>query len=298
MKKEIRPKLDEYGAGDMVLPEWRLVQRIGGDWAKGQGANPGQFHNTITDDISDELNIVVVDILEGRTRWGEEIGSEGPECYSLDAKSNLSANGDDCQGCKYRLDTPWSVKSSERRAMCCLNFTIMGIDTDHDNLPVLVRAHGVAVKPVRELITQLKLNRTLKRQYYQAVVNIKSEEKKTAFGSVYTLHPKIIRLVTDESMVQQLRLQSQELLGAPIALPEGRPEEEIAEVEGVEEVEEVGRDVVKEAVAATKPRTAAGKGYCRHGEFDLIKGCPQCIAAARKTTPPVEIPGADLWDNI
>ena len=262
MTDEIRPRLDGYGTEDMVLPEWRLIQNIGGDWAKGQGAKPGQFHNTITDDISDELSIVVVDILEGRTQWGEDIGSEGPVCYSLDAKSNLSANGEDCQSCQYRLDTPWSVKASERRRMCCLNYTILGIDIDHDNLPVLVRAHGVAVKPVRELITQLKLNRTLKRQYYRAVVNIKAEEKKTDFGSVYTLHPKITRLVTDESLVQTLRLQSQELLGAPIALPEGRPEEEIVEVKAVKvdmrgEFEKEGRDLVEEVMAAIKPAPEA-----------------------------------------
>ena len=227
---------------------------------------------------SDELYIVVVDVLEGRTRWGEEIGSEGPMCYSLDAKSNLSANGDDCQSCQYRLDTPWSVPASERRAMCCLNFTILGIDTDHDNLPVVIRVHGVSVKPVRELITQLKLNRTLKRQYYRAVVNIKAQEKKTAFGSVYALHPKITRLVTDESLAQQLRLQSQELLGAPLILPEGRPEEELAEIQAEVEVgqrgesSQQGRDVVKEAIEATMSKPV---------------GAQQ-----------VEIPDADLWDNI
>ena len=259
MTDEKRPRLDEYGIQDMVLPEWRLVQRIGGDWAKGQGANPGQFHNTITDDISDELNIVVVDILEGRTRWGEGVGSEGPECYSLDARGNLSANGDDCQSCQYRLDTPWSVAAVERRLMCCLNFTILGIDTDHDNLPVIIRAHGVSVKPVRELITQLKLNRTLKRQYYRAIVNIKGEEKKTTFGSVYALHLKIVRLVTEESLVQTLRLQSQELLGVPVALPEGRPEEETAEVAADKrgEFEKEGRDVVEEAIVATEPKLGA-----------------------------------------
>jgi len=273
MADEIRPRLDEYGTQDMVLPEWRLTQKIGGDWAKEQGANPGQFYNTITDDIVDELNVVVVDVLEGRTRWGEEIGSEGPECYSLDAKSGLSANGDDCRSCQYRLDTPWAVKASERRTMCCLNFTLLGIDIDHDNLPVLVRAHGVAVKPVRELITQLKLNRTLKGQYYRAVVNIKSEEKKTAFGSVYTLHPKIIRLVTDESQVQQLRLQSQELLGAPIALPEGRPEEELTEIATNNKggISKEDKDFLKGVIEGTKPQNV-----------------PQHI----------DIPGAELWDNI
>ena len=283
MVDEKRPRLDEYDSKDMVLPEWRLLQRIGGDWVKGQGANPGQFYNTITDAIVDELNIVVVDILEGRTRWGEEVTGEGPVCYSQDAKSGLSANGEDCQACQYRLDTPWSIKASERRAMCLLNFTLLGIDIDHDNLPVLVRAHGVAVKPVRELITQLKLNRTLKRQYYRAVVNIKAEEKKTAFGSVYTLRPKIAHLVTDELLAEQMRLQSQELLGAPIALPEGRPEEEIAEVKEVEEVEidkrgefeKAGRDVVKEV------RQAA------------LKAKEKPVGAQH-----VDIPDADLWDNF
>ena len=283
MTDEVRPKLDDYGTQEMVIPEWRLIQKIGGDWAKAQGANPGQFHNAITDDISHELNIVVVDILEGRTKWGEEIGRVGPECYSLDAKSGQGADGADCQQCPDRLDTPWLVSAAERRTRCCLNFTVLGIDVDHDNLPIIVRAHGVSVKPVRELITQLRLNKGLKRQYYRAVVNIKSEEVKTAFGSVFAIHPKIIRLVTDESLVQTLRLQSQELLGAPLALPEGRSEDEVevelqpgpdyrpvvADKRG--EFEKEGRDPIKEAKELSKPREGA-----QH----------------------VELPNADLWDNI
>jgi len=170
--------------------------------------------------------------------------------------------------------------------MCCLNFTILGIDVDHDNMPVVVRAHGVSVKPVRELITQLRLNKSLKRQYYRAVVNIKIEETKTAFGVVFAIHPKITRLVTDESMVQELRLKSQELLGAPLALPEGRPENEIGDEAEAQlepepvadnrgEFEKQGRDVVKEAREATKPKVEAKAG-AQH----------------------VEIPDKGLWDSI
>ena len=180
--------------------------------------------------------------------------------------------------------------------MCCLNFTILGIDIDRDNLPVVIRAHGVSVKSVRELITQLRLNRTLKRQYYRTVVNIKSEEKKTAFGSVYALHPKILKLVTDESLVQQLRLQSQELLGAPVLLSEGRPDKDFAEAP---EPELVAQPVVE--------ARAEGKGRCKHGEFDLTEGCPQCVTEAKATSkvekPKAQViksddPNANLWDNI
>ncbi|GAI26738.1 unnamed protein product, partial [marine sediment metagenome] len=75
--EEPQRKLDGYGPQEMAIPEWRLLQKVGGDWAKGQGAEPGQFYNSILDEAAEELNIVVVDILSGRSRWGAEITSSG-----------------------------------------------------------------------------------------------------------------------------------------------------------------------------------------------------------------------------
>ena len=225
--EEPRRTLDTYGPGEMSIPEWRLLQKVGGDWAKGQGAEPGQFYNGILNEATEELNIIVVDILSGRSRWGAEITSSGPVCFSMDAKSSKSANGTDCSKCEYRLDTPWSVDASERRKMCCLNYTVLGIDLDHDNMPVILRAHGVSALPVRQLIAQLRMNRSLKGAYHKAVINIKSQEKDTPYGETYTLRPKLTRLITDEVEAEELRVESQRLLGAPIPLPEGRPEEEL-----------------------------------------------------------------------
>lgn len=223
---EPKRKLDEYGPEEMAIPEWRLLQKVGGDWAKGLGAQPGQFHNSITDEIVNELNIVVVDVPSGRARWGEDITSEGPVCASYDARSNKSVYDDDCSQCEYRLDAPWSVEAGERRKKCCLNYTILGIDLDHGYLPVMVRAHGISALPLRQLITQLKMNRALRGEYYRAVVNIKSQAKETRYGAAYALHPRITSLITDESKVKELKLESNRLLGAPIPLPEGRPDEE------------------------------------------------------------------------
>ena len=223
--QEPRRTLDEYQANEMAIPEARLVQKTGGDWAKELGAKPGQFHNTITDEISDELNIVVVDILEGRARWGQEISSSPPICFSLEARKNISANGDDCSRCEYRLDMPWGIEAMERRKRCCLNFTILGIDIDHDNIPLIIRAHGVSAKAARELITQLRLNSALRGDYHRAIINIKSQERDTPYGLTYAIRPKIIRLITDERKAAELKEQSIRLLGAPIPLPEGMPEE-------------------------------------------------------------------------
>ncbi len=223
MVNEPRRKIDEYGAEDLAIPEWRVVQKVGGDWAKQQGAQPGNFYNSGSDEIASELNIVVVDILKGRARWGEEISDAGPVCASLDAKSSM--NKDDCSQCSYRLDAPWTADAGERRKMCCLNYTILGI-TFNDYMPCLIRAHGISALPIRQLLTQLKLNKALRGELYRAVVNIKTQEKTTKYGSAFALHPRIVELITDEAKAKELKAESNRLLSAPIPLPEGRPEDE------------------------------------------------------------------------
>lgn len=223
---EPQRKLDEYGPEEMAIPEWKMIQKVGGDIAKEQGAEPGDFYNIITDEVTKELSIVVVDILMGRARWGEEITNAGPECASMDARSNQSIYGDDCSKCEFRLDAPWTTDAKERRAKCCLNYTILGIDLDHDYLPCMVRAHGISALPARQLITQLKMNRALKGEYFKARVSIKSLAKDTRYGVAFAIHPKIVELIADESKVKELKAESNRLLGTPIALPEGRPDEE------------------------------------------------------------------------
>ncbi|MBA7711508.1 hypothetical protein ES703_120474 [subsurface metagenome] len=241
----------------MAIPTWVLLQKTGGDWAKSLGGKEGQFHNTGSDEIADELNLIVVDILMGRARWSSEISDAGPLCASLDAKSNFSVNGDDCTRCEFRLDTPWAADATERRKMCCLNYTILGI-TINDYMPCIIRAHGISALPVRQLISQLRLNRSLKGEYFRAIINIKSQEKTGRAGTAYALHPKIVELITDETKVIELKAESNRLLGAPIPLPEGRPEEEPVPLgftpEGIPFYSEAEKDRLM-APAAAPPAT-------------------------------------------
>ena len=217
--------LDGYGPQDMAIPEWKLIQQTGGNWAKQLGANPGQFHNAVTDEIVDELQIIVVDILMGRAKWGVEITDAGPLCASIDVKSNLSINGDDCSQCPDRMDAPWAADATKRRQMCCLNYTILAINLE-DYMPAIVRGHGISALPLRQLITQLKMNKALRGDYHRAIVSIKSQEKSTPYGTAWCLHPKIIELITDQVKADELKAESNRLLGSTIALPVGRPEED------------------------------------------------------------------------
>ncbi|GAI28964.1 unnamed protein product [marine sediment metagenome] len=70
------------------------------------------------------------------------------------------------------------------------------------------------------------MNRSLRGEYHKAVINIKSQEKDTPYGPTYVMRPKLVRLITDEIEAGELKVESQRLLGAPIPLPEGRPEDE------------------------------------------------------------------------
>ena len=251
--QEPKRKLDEYEPGEMALPEFKLIQAVGGDYAKSLGAKPGQFFCPLDDSITDALEIVVVDIQSTRTYWGRsEIEDSPPDCASLDAKNMRSIDGNDCSICPHRADAPWQLKPEERRQMCNISYNILGIKLD-DFIPLVIRAGGISALPVRQLITQLRLNKALKGDYHRAIVNVTSVKKKTSIGEAYALHPKIVRLVTDEAKAQELKVESQRLLGAPIPLPEGRPEEE-GEPESIRQAEpkaEAPEEIAKRPLAET-----------------------------------------------
>jgi len=310
---EPQRRIDGYGPEDMAIPTWTMLQRTGGDWAKSLGGKPGQFHNTGSDEIAEALNIVVVDILTGRARWSEEISDAGPLCASLDAKSGSSINGDDCSKCEYRLDTPWSSDAAQRRRLCCLNYIILGI-TINDLMPCIIRAHGISALPVRQLISQLRLNRALKGEYFRAIVNIKSQEKTGKHGTAYALHPKIVELITDQKKAIELKAESNRLLGSPIPLPEGRPEEEPEPLgftpEGIPFWSEAERDRLlagagappakepTELPAEPTPEAPAEKVAERIEQLhQATAAADQAAAEAPAAAPPAPIPPAAAKKN-
>ena len=218
-------QMDTYGHEEMAIPQWKLIQNVGADYAKSLGAQPGDFYCSLTDDIVKKLEIVVVDIRKQRTYWGRtDIEEAPPECSSTDGITSL--DGKDCASCQYRCDTPWSMDSTERRQMCTLSYNILCINTA-DHLPCLIRAGGINALPTRQLLTLLRLNKNLKGEYHRALVEVTSVKKKTSAGEAYAIHFKMKSLLTG-TQADELKEQSLQLLGAPISLPEAEEEEPIA----------------------------------------------------------------------
>lgn len=215
------------GPEDMTIPEVKLVQNVGGEYAKEHlKAKPGDFHINLSDDIiagETGFDIVVVAIQKTRTYWGRsEISDEPPECSSQDALSSM--DGKECSACDKRCDTPWLVDTQERRDLCNLNYHILALDPDN-SMPVLIRAGGISARAARELFTQLSLNRTLRNkenqiETYRALVQMTSEKKKTKSGEAFALHFRLKGLIDNAEKIQELQTQSAALLNIPLLIPE------------------------------------------------------------------------------
>lgn len=223
--------MDNMPASDMAIPEIKLVQATGGADAKSYGANPGDFYNSITGEViagNEGVNIAIVDITKTRTYWGrDELGEDPPKCASQDSVVNL--NNQPCEPCPLgvRNDTPWLLSRDERRKACTVNYNLLAIDAHM--MPCRIRASGISTQSVRELISMLKLNRQLKGEYHRAKINMTSIARKSPSGESFAMKFRLDSLITNEPIVQELKMLSDQLLGsAAPALPEGVTEEQVA----------------------------------------------------------------------
>lgn len=221
---------DGLGPEDMAIPEIKLIQNVGGTIAKGSGAKPGDFYSDLTGEIipgPDGFDLVVVAMKKNRTYWGRtEIEDEPPVCASMDAKSMRSIDGQDCSECEHRCETPWLLSATERRAKCLVNYNVLGILAE-GQMPVLIRATGISAQSSKQLYTQISLNKELAGSWYKAKVHVTSVPKKSSSGDAFAIHFGKLTLIQDTLQLEELKIQSAQLLGTQILLPEGRPEDEL-----------------------------------------------------------------------
>ncbi len=202
--------MDKFRGEDMAMPEVKLVQNVGGGFAKDKGARPGDFFIGLTDEVikgTEGFDIVVIDMTKTRTYWGRaEISDEPPECASLDADSLVSIQNTSCKECPYREDLAWRLSASERRGKCNISYNPLAIvptDEKRDtNLPVLIRASGISTKPIKELFTQLRLNPKLRTKdgqslIHKALIHVTSERKKTVSGEAWCYHFRLKSVIPE-----------------------------------------------------------------------------------------------------
>lgn len=223
-EESLTRRMDQFNSGDFTLPEIKLVQNTGGDFAKQHGAKPGDLYVALTDEVLPGevgLEIIVVDFQKTRTYWGRtDISDEPPLCGSLDADSYVSQTNEDCHQCPHLNEAPWLLDAAKRREACLLNYNILCFRVT-DLMPLLIRASGISTQAARNLLTALRLNRRLQGHYEKALVHMTAVKKKTPSGDAFAFSFAVKGMVSDPEMVAEYRAQTASLLGTQIALPGG-----------------------------------------------------------------------------
>lgn len=235
---------DNLGPEDMAIPVIKLVQNVGGEVAKAADAKPGDFYCELTGEILQTFPLVIIRMGKDRTYWGRtEIDDDPPACSSLDAKSMVSINGDDCNTCEHRTETPWLLPQVERRLKCCPNYNILGINLDSD-LPIMLRCTGISAMAAKQLYTQLSLNKQLVMGWFKAKTLVTSVPRKSASGDAFAIRFGKLELLPEEQHME-LATRSRQLLGTSLALPEGY-EEKPEELELTEEEQQLRTKTLQE----------------------------------------------------
>ena len=162
---------------DMAIPEIKIVQNVGGDEAKTQGAKPGDFYCALTGEVipgDTGFEIVLSERASmERTYWGPDHdvqGDEPPVCSSWDGFT--SNNNDDCHtACPYNAfcDAPGLLGAEERKTKCTPGFKVTGIALNN-MMPVFIRCSGWGAGAARDLNFMISYHKNVKEGLYKARV--------------------------------------------------------------------------------------------------------------------------------
>ncbi|MDD5060755.1 MAG: hypothetical protein PHN44_00545 [Candidatus Marinimicrobia bacterium] len=230
-------KSDSTTTSEVLPPEIKIVQ--GTSQGSPEGAKMGQFYNSISGECFDEFDFIFVDRDKTRTYWGREtIEDEPPLCWSPDADSNVSANGDNCLKCPHRADNAASLPPAVRRTKCLVHYTIKGIKLPNWE-PFMMRVTGISTGEFMRLMSNFLYNPALrnpetgKPMYHSVVVPAKTAKVVTPSGPSYALKFGMFKPIAEQDVLSTSLSVSAELLGqgdALLQLEEGTPENTSQEI--------------------------------------------------------------------
>ena len=227
----INTLMSSLGMEDMNIPELKINQATGGDYAKEIGTKLGQLYNSTTGDMYDTVDVQVLHIQKNRTYWGRtDITDDPPICSSLDGV--MSVNGDVCKtGCPYHAYRERAnIDKDERRKECQAGFVVLCLD--EQQMPLVIRLNGISADAGRNLAYQAFWNKALKQSPGGFFFRVSSSKKKTAAGEAWEFKFLLVKdKFPEPAMVAEYNRIAHEL----IKLPAGTPPEQITAGERIAE---------------------------------------------------------------
>ena len=211
--------MSSLGMEDMNIPELKLVQGVGGDYAKASGAKLGQFFVSTTNDIYDKLDVQVLHVAKQRTFWGRtDITDDPPICSSTDGITSLE--GQPCKQCQHYRERA-SMDKDERRKECQLSYMVLALDINQ--MPLIIRLSGISADAGRDLNAMLYFNKGLRSDRGGYFFRISSFEKKSAAGTAYAFKFTLQKEeFPDETMKLEYKRVAQDMRLLAVPTPDQR----------------------------------------------------------------------------
>ncbi len=204
MEEKINSLMSSMGMNDMSIPELKINQATGGEYAKATGAKLGQLYNSTTNEVYDSIDVQILHIQKNRTFWGRsDITDDPPICSSLDGIT--SVDGKVCKTCSNYRERA-SLDKEERRKECQQGFVVMGID--ENGMPLIIRLNGISAEAGRNLVYQAYWNKALKANPGGFFWRVTSALRKTSAGNAYEFKFNLLkdRHPTPEAITEYNRI--------------------------------------------------------------------------------------------
>jgi len=149
--------LDHLDSEDRPLPAYTFntkIQMPDGSWLP-----KDCFFNTLSGEVKDEINCVLLHIKKSR-RWATYSETSGmtEHCRSDNGVDGIRTAGEviDCASCKHRL---WGRGNGQAAAPNCdIVYTMLAVDLG-DNNPFIIRARATSRKPVQRYLAKYFLGK-------------------------------------------------------------------------------------------------------------------------------------------
>lgn len=192
---------EDVDRSDIKLPRYKLLQLTSKDVADGLGA-AGQFLNTITKEVSNQLECNLLIMGKTRVAWNLPFKrGEDPLCKSFDGKVKFDGTRQ-CDTCPMQ---DWNkLAPGQEKPQCNLSYMWLGVDKN--NMPFRLQAGGASASKTKDFINTLLL-KGYPPFIYKVVIT--SEKQSNEKGTFYVMNYKIDGLI-DPSEAPKY----QELLGS------------------------------------------------------------------------------------
>lgn len=182
--------LESMNSSDIKLPKIKLLQSTSLEVTKSGGKlRAGQFYNTVTQEATDELECIFLNMSKSMVMWKQPFKrGEEPLCRSFDGitcEEGGTGEGK-CQFCKFSSQNPkaWKeLKDGETKPPCNMSYVWLGLEAN-TKMPFRIIMSGANVATTKDFLNKLA---PMRIPPFCLKIKLTSEQQENSSGVFYVV---------------------------------------------------------------------------------------------------------------